>query len=105
MVPMNFYQCWKAKLEKPHFFKVQSGKITLCNRYIFYLKYRPASIVDFNMTLLPLMPNIDTDQAVFLEEKKFLKRDGNSNSIMVTPYLSELGFFPSLKPTGYFCQL
>ena len=35
------------------------------------------------MTLLPLMPNIDTDQAVILEEKKFLKRDGNSNSIMV----------------------
>ena len=30
MVPMNFYQCWKAKLEKPHFFKVQSGKITVC---------------------------------------------------------------------------
>ena len=35
------------------------------------------------MTLLPLMPNIDTDQAVILEEKKFLKRDGNTNSIMV----------------------
>ena len=29
MVPMNFYQCWKAKLERPHYFKVQSGKITV----------------------------------------------------------------------------
>ena len=53
------------------------------NKYIFHLKHRPASIVDFNMTLLPLMSNIDTDQAVILEEKKFLKRDGNTNSIMV----------------------
>ena len=35
------------------------------------------------MTLLPLMPNIDTDQAVILEEKKLLKRDDNTNSIMV----------------------
>ena len=23
-------QCWKAKLERPHFFKVRSGKITVC---------------------------------------------------------------------------
>ena len=30
MVPMNFEQCRKAKLERPHFFKVQSGKITVC---------------------------------------------------------------------------
>ena len=29
MVSMNFKQCWKAKLERPHFFKVQSGKITV----------------------------------------------------------------------------
>ena len=50
---------------------------------IILLNYRPASIVDFNMTLLPLMPNIDTDQAVILEEKKLLKRDDNTNSIMV----------------------
>ena len=35
------------------------------------------------MTLLPLMPNIDTDSAVILEDKKFLKKDGNTNSIMV----------------------
>ena len=63
--------------------KFAYGKNPLSNKYIFYLKYRPASIVDFNMTLLPLMPNIDTDQAVILEEKKFLKRDGNTNSIMV----------------------
>ena len=27
---MNSQQCWKAKLERPHFFKVQSGKITVC---------------------------------------------------------------------------
>ena len=26
---MNFQQCWKAKSERPHFFKVQSGKITV----------------------------------------------------------------------------
>ena len=32
MVPMNFYQCWKAKLERPHFFKIQSGKITVCTK-------------------------------------------------------------------------
>ena len=29
MVPMNFKQCWMAKLERPHFFKVQSDKITV----------------------------------------------------------------------------
>lgn len=51
----------------------------------------PASIVDFNMTLLPLMPNIDTDQAVILEEKKFLKRDGNTNSIMKVEEEESLG--------------
>ena len=31
MVPMNFQQCGKAKLERPHLLKViQSGKITVC---------------------------------------------------------------------------
>ena len=30
LVPMNFQQCWKSKLERPHFIKVQSGKITVC---------------------------------------------------------------------------
>ena len=30
MVPMNFQQFWKAKLERLHFFKVQSSKITVC---------------------------------------------------------------------------
>ena len=25
------YQCWKTKLERPHFIKVQSGKITVCS--------------------------------------------------------------------------
>ena len=49
MVPMNFQQCWKAKLKKPHFFKVQSGKITVCEllkekslqyiRSIFYIPW------------------------------------------------------------------
>ena len=29
-VPMNPYKDWKAKLERPHFFKVHSGKITVC---------------------------------------------------------------------------
>ena len=24
------FECWKAKLEKPHFIKVHSGKITVC---------------------------------------------------------------------------
>ena len=33
MVSMKFQQCQKAKLESPHFFKVQSGKITVCKRY------------------------------------------------------------------------
>ena len=28
-VPMNTKKDWKAKLERPHFFKVQSGKITV----------------------------------------------------------------------------
>ena len=27
---MNFLQCLKAKLESAHFFKVQSGKKTVC---------------------------------------------------------------------------
>ena len=31
MVPMNFQQCLKAKLKRPHFIKVQSGKITVWN--------------------------------------------------------------------------
>jgi hypothetical protein len=26
---MNSYQCWKVTLERPHFLKVQSGKITV----------------------------------------------------------------------------
>ena len=30
MVPMNFKQCCKAKLKRPHFLKVQSDKITVC---------------------------------------------------------------------------
>ena len=30
MVPMNFQQCWKAKLERPHFLKVRSDKKTVC---------------------------------------------------------------------------
>ena len=29
-LPVSSYQCWKAKLERTHFFKVQSGKITVC---------------------------------------------------------------------------
>ena len=29
-VPMNPQKDWKAKLERPHFFKVQPGKITVC---------------------------------------------------------------------------
>ena len=29
-LPVSSYQCWKAKLEQTHFFKVQSGKITVC---------------------------------------------------------------------------
>jgi hypothetical protein len=28
-VPMNPKKDWKAKLERPHFFKVQPGKITV----------------------------------------------------------------------------
>ena len=29
-VPINPYKDWKAKLERPHFFKVQPGKVTVC---------------------------------------------------------------------------
>ena len=39
MVPMNFYQCWKAKLERPHFLKVQSGKITVWYAYCVLVYY------------------------------------------------------------------
>ena len=34
--PMNSKQCWNAKLEQAHFFRVQSGKITVC--VAFFLK-------------------------------------------------------------------
>ena len=37
-VQMNSWKCWKAKLEWPHFFKVQSGKITVLHP-LFHHKY------------------------------------------------------------------
>ena len=33
-VPMNPKQCWKAKLERAYSFRVQSGKITVCNVWL-----------------------------------------------------------------------
>jgi len=38
-VPMNSQQCWKAKLERAHSFRAQSGKITVCATHPNYCQY------------------------------------------------------------------
>ena len=43
MVPMNFQQCWKAKLERAHFFKVQFDRITVCGCSLLLLQQRICS--------------------------------------------------------------
>ena len=47
MVPMNFQQCWKAKLERAHFFRVRSDRITVCSTYMLSEIRIPTGKIDF----------------------------------------------------------
>ena len=64
MVSMNFLQCWQAKLARPHFFKVQSGKITVCDVYLFWVFFCWPLLTSFIM----LRPKI-THQMCIVEAK------------------------------------
>ena len=74
MVPMNFLQCWKAKLERPHFFKVRSGKITVWSEYFCKSLFRLKGLLNGKAPPHPdCFGNLVTPQVVLTTLKCFIR--------------------------------